>query len=124
MNFIDNPEINAIADNIEKHLLQHKVDVYKDNASLAGDVAKHARNIKKLVKDDENWLIDPGSKEEQSTEVSDAQVVESVTPEFTNEPEQPPPTQAEKDMDFLASLSQEDSPTPGNVPDFDIDDML
>ena len=113
MNFTDNEEINAIADAIEKSLLTHEVDAYKDNASLARAAADAARRIHGIASDEGVWLVSDveTSKQTSITEVP-AQLIDSIDPEFTEasekEPEDDTPVnpQIEEDQAFLASLMQ------------------
>lgn len=70
-----NADIRAITDEIDEHLLQYEVDVYRDNAALAGDTARKAREIKKRVTDNTVWAVHNES------------VTEEDTPEETQEPE-------------------------------------
>lgn len=122
MNFTDNVEINNIADEIEKHLLAYEVDAYKDNAALARQTAERARLITGLVKDDENWRVNNTSVQEVKVDKEiDAQVVDSVDPEFT-EPEEierePQNRIVEDDQNFLASLVSDD---PDDVPEDEVE---
>ncbi len=115
MNFVDNAEINEIADAIEAHLLVHEVDAYKDNAALASAGARKAREIHEQVSDDGVWTVsaiddtDPVVRELAELAPED---VDSIDEQFTNaEPAQN--QQTEDDLNFLASL-QEDIPTSTN----------
>ena len=86
MNFTNNAEITAIADGIEEHLLAYEVDAYKDNASLARQVAERARSIADRAKDSETWSIanDNSVHVSQSISDDDSQPVDSTDSEFTN----------------------------------------
>jgi hypothetical protein len=133
MNFVNNPAIEAIADKIETHLLQHEVDAYKDNAVLARGAAQNARNIHTDVKNNEVWTvgIDGGG-----------QVTPSTTP-IGGEATFVVNEQTESDMDFLASLAEDiptdvvedpedeenepeenEKPNPIGEPEFDEDEFL
>jgi hypothetical protein len=105
VNFTDNPNITKIADDIEEHLLAYEVDAYKDNASLAGQVARQARAIAAGAASDEVWRItnDLTPQEEQSISEDDTQVVEDTSPEFTDGGDDDNPIISD-DQNFLASL--------------------
>lgn len=105
LNFSNNKEINAIADNIEDNLLKYEVDDYKDNTALARGIAKAAKDIHAQASDDSTWRVTNGddnviinslvdSPQELDTIVED----ESQEPEEVNE-------QSEEDQEFLASLT-------------------
>ena len=143
MNFVNNPAIDAIADKIETHLLQHEVDAYKDNAALAGSAVQSARSIAQDVRDESNWRV--GDTDPVATSITEitAQPIDSSEPEFTDSEESMSEStneQTEDDMNFLASLA-EDIPTipvedpdeteeesedkpPVNEPEFDEDEFL
>jgi hypothetical protein len=112
MNFTDNPAINSIADKIETHLLQHEVESYKDNAALAGDAVRNARDIAADVKDDDSWRVSNDEGDPPATSIAEipAQPVDSIEPEFTNVVGKSPSTsveentQLDEDQEFLASL--------------------
>ena len=152
MNFTANSEITDIVDAIKEHLLQHEVEVYKDNAALAAEKARMARRILGRVRDDDNWRVsdnDTGHPGTPSITISEPESVENTEPEFTNAPvevpaqEEPEETneQVAEDMSFLASL-MEDIPTTAddteeeeeteeaekkqdpNTPDFDEADIM
>lgn len=133
VNFVDNAEIAAIADGIEKHLLAYEVDAYRDNATLAGSSAKMARKLAGLVENDEVWSVnntsdvsnidDDGSQEITATPQESTEAVSSVD----DEPAPSVSPQVEEDQKFLASLlsddDEEDEPTQ-ETPDFDDDDFM
>jgi len=143
MNFVNNPAIEAIADKIESHLLQHEVDAYKDNASLAGAAVSSARAIAQDVRDNDVWTIGVELKDPNATSISEVpvQVVDSIDPEFTVTEENDQPEvnqQTQDDMNFLASLSTEilpagvkepedeenESEEEQEAPDFDEDEFM
>lgn len=143
MNFVNNPAIDAIADKIETHLLQHEVDAYKDNAALAGSAVQSARSIAQDVRDESTWRV--GDTDPVATSITEitAQPIDSSEPEFTDSEESMSEStneQTDDDMNFLASLA-EDIPTipvedpdeteeesedkpPVNEPEFDEDEFL
>jgi hypothetical protein len=90
-----NPEITKITDAIDEHLLQYEVDVYKDNAALAGDTAKKAREIKQRVIDESVWSV---------ANDSHRPIQEELLPE--------------------APTVSDDSEDEGFVPDFDEDSVM
>ena len=152
MNFSDNPAINAIADKIEAHLLQHEVESYKDNAALAGAAVRNARDIAADVKDNDSWRVsnDESSAGVMSIAEMPVQPVDSIELEFTDEVvtnddlvTEPVNEQLDEDQEFLASLmgkiepeEDEDKPVKEDeseekpkvseptTPDFDPDDIM
>lgn len=55
MNVTNKPEINELADKIEKDLLSQPVQVFRDSATKALEVASAAKNIANLVAVEEIW---------------------------------------------------------------------
>jgi hypothetical protein len=138
MNFTDNPAIESIADKIEQHLLQHEVDAYKDNASLARVTAEQARSIAEDVKDNDNWSVndagDTAPLPDNITVDDSQETIEANRKEFdivtaddlVTEPE---PTdvnkQLEDDQKFLASLMEPaEEELDQQEPDFDEDEFM
>ena len=146
LNFANNPEIEAIADTIEKHLLAYEVDAYKDNAALARQSASVAASLAQSVSKEEIWRVgnDAGHPPAESIAEVEVQVPDSIESEFTvaeeiaSEPENP---QLKEDQNFLASLMQKiedpDEKTPeveeeeteekvntDPTPDFDPDEIM
>jgi hypothetical protein len=118
MNFTGNAEIEAIADGIEEHLCAYEVDMYKDNAALAGDTAEAARKIRKWVGEDRVWAVEP--HENENREPLHSEVVDEVTdgtPEVIDE-----------DQEFLRSLTEPPAESASvdntETPDFDEDEFL
>ncbi len=149
LNFVDNKEIEGIADTIEEHLLQYEVEMYKDNASLAKANAGIAKGIIKRASDDDIWRVtanDSTSAIEDAT-VESPQVSEATVEGLAHEPqdqqeEEPVNTQTEDDQEFLASLmakiedpseqktvpveeeETEETVPVTDTPDFDPDDVM
>lgn len=137
MNFTNNPAIESIADKIEEHLLQHEVDAYRDNASLARVTAEQARSIAADVQDDNNWSVnDAGDQELASIDESESEVIDSTDEQFTKEVvtaedlvTEPEPEevnkQLEDDQKFLASLMEPaEEELDQEAPDFDEDEFM
>jgi hypothetical protein len=55
MNVMNNPELNKLADDIEKQLLQHPVEVYRLHPSKAAEVAQAAQSLAVDAALDEIW---------------------------------------------------------------------
>lgn len=98
MNFTNNAELDDIVMSIKAHLLQHEVDAYKDNASLAGATARTARNILARVREDEVWRVSVNDAATVTLSANNIVEPEPVTGTDDNE-------QTKSDMEFLASLS-------------------
>lgn len=119
LNFANNPEIEAIAGHIEKHLLAYEVDAYKDNAALAGASASIAKHVIARVENEDIWRITNDAGDPGSPALTDAlsQVVETVEPKFTNDEVVPPAPsdnpQMEEDAEFLTSLMSKIEDAPG-----------
>jgi len=120
LNFANNPEIDGIADTIEQHLLAYEVDSYKDNAALARASAGIAKGLIERCENKDVWRVTnaAGDPPAASLVEVEAQPVDSIEPEFTNEVEETPPyvgettanSQLDEDQQFLASLMDKIDP--------------
>ena len=145
LNFVDNPEIEAIADTIENHLLQYEVEMYKDNASLAKANAGIARGIIKRASADGVWSVGVNDDEDViKVPIVDTpqEIEDTVEVEVQEEkPQQELNEQTEEDTEFLASLMEkieepdektapveeegtEDKLPMSDTPDFDPDEVM
>ena len=147
LNFVDNTEIEAIADTIETHLLQYEVEMYKDNASLAIANASIARGIIKRASADGVWSVGANDDEDvikvpivgMSQEIEETNDVDTPAPEAQQELNE----QTDEDLEFLASLmkkieepedektasveeegTEDKPPVSDDTPDFDPDEVM
>jgi len=116
MNFTDNAEITSIVDNIEENLLAYEVDAYKDNAALAGQVAKQARAIAESARNDEAWRV---ANDSASVEVTVDTEDKPQKEEINLEVDEKINTLLESDQNFLSSLT---GGQPDDVPEDEIGD--
>jgi hypothetical protein len=119
LNFANNPEIDGIADTIEQHLLAYEVDAYKDNAALARASAGIAKGLIERCENKDVWRVtnDGGDPVTPPIVEVEAQPVDPIEPEFTNEEDTPPyigetsaNPQLDEDQQFLASLMEKIEP--------------
>lgn len=118
LNFANNPEIEAIANTIEQHLLTYEVDAYKDNAALARASAGIAKGVIIRASNEDIWRVgndmgDPGSP--LLTEAL-SQVIDPVDVEVTDELGENPTSdnpQMDEDQEFLSSLMTKIEDAPG-----------
>ena len=109
INFTQDPEIEAVAATIEKHLLTHEVDDYKDNAALARANAGIAKGIIKRAREGGAWSVtNVGLEEELDSTVEPSSEEVEVTVEAETTPGENVGAhvneQIDEDQKFLASL--------------------
>jgi hypothetical protein len=115
MNFTDNAEITSIVDSIEEHLLTYEVDAYKDNAALAGQVAKQARAIAESARNDEAWRVANDDTPHVEQPISEDDTKEEINQQVDEQIN----TLLESDQNFLSSLT---GGQPDDVPEDEIGD--